>query len=46
MHRIGGKLRTQVFGFAGAAVGIPLLMFQVSNQRPWNRSGDNVRWAV
>ena len=34
MHRIGGRQRNPGFGLGGVAVGIPLLMNQVSNLLP------------
>ena len=34
MHRIGGRQRNPCFGVGGVAVGIPLLMNQVSNLLP------------
>ena len=39
MHRIGGRLRKPAFGLAGVAVGIPLLMNQISNLLPLSGRG-------
>ena len=43
MHRIGGRHRSEDFGFRGVAVGIPLLMNQISNLHPlsgWGTMSD------
>ena len=39
MHRIGGRHRSEDFGFRGVAVGIPLLMNQISNLLPLSGRG-------
>ena len=39
MHRIGGRQRSEDFGFRGVAVGIPLLMNQISNLLPLSGRG-------
>ena len=39
MYRIGGRQRSEAVRFRGVAVGIPLLMNQISNLRPLSGRG-------
>ena len=49
MHRIGGTLGDEDFGFRGVTLGIPPLQYWVSNMQPlsgwWTMSGGEFDWG-